>query len=167
MMPGRSMERLSSNDLSRPKDYFLKIAPARLKEKPPKSLAHDVIDAGAYGLVAGRLENLRLRCVRNEGFLRGPESRAHQHAIGAEASATPPARGHRRCRPRPAPERQAPEQRGRPPPPASPPKRFGGQLQGKIKLLMPVCFRAPQLLWCAAISDGQLAIAARSPAGLR
>jgi hypothetical protein len=84
MMPGRSMERLSSNDLSRPKDYFLKIAPARLKEKPPKSLAHDVIDAGAYGLVAGRLENLRLRCVRNEGFLRGPESRAHQHAIGAE-----------------------------------------------------------------------------------
>jgi hypothetical protein len=50
---------------------------------------------------------------------------------------------------------------------ASPPKQFGGQLQGKIKLLMPVCFRAPQLLWCAAISDGQLAIAARSPAGLR
>jgi hypothetical protein len=27
----------------------------------------------------------------------------------------------------------------------SPPKCFGGQLQGKIKLLMPVCFRAPQL----------------------
>ena len=30
------------------------------------------------------------------------------------------------------------------------------------KLPLPVCFRAPQLLWCAPISDGQLAIAAQS-----
>jgi hypothetical protein len=35
------------------------------------------------------------------------------------------------------------------------------------KLLLPVCFRAPQLLWCAPISDGQLAIAAQSLAGLQ
>jgi len=31
--------------------------------------------------------------------------------------------------------------------------------------VLPVCFRAPQLLWCAPISDGQLAIAAQSIAG--
>src|SRR5260370_3496620 len=36
----------------------------------------------------------------------------------------------------------------------SPPKCFGGQLQGKIKLLIPVRFRAPQLLWCPPISEG-------------
>ena len=35
------------------------------------------------------------------------------------------------------------------------------------KLLLPVCFRAPQLVWCAPISDGQLAIVVQSLAGLR
>src|SRR3984893_9546475 len=41
------------------------------------------------------------------------------------------------------------------------------QVPRRPKLLLPVCFRAPQLLWCAPISDGQLAIAAQSLAGLR
>src|SRR4029077_16605512 len=41
------------------------------------------------------------------------------------------------------------------------------QVPRRPKLLLPVCFRAPQLLWCPPISDRQLAIAAQSLAGLR
>src|SRR6266849_6783949 len=46
-------------------------------------------------------------------------------------------------------------------------RRHGRDFAGRPKLLLPVCFRAPQLLWWAPISDGQLAIAAQSLAGLR
>jgi hypothetical protein len=48
------------------------------------SLPRDVGDARANGLVPARNQELELRCAWNQGFLRGANSRAHDHAIRTE-----------------------------------------------------------------------------------
>lgn len=46
-----------------------------------RSLPRDVVDARANGFVRARNQDLQLRCVWNEGFLRGANSSNHDHAI--------------------------------------------------------------------------------------